>query len=386
MSSKNVDVLIVGAGIGGLTCAIACKQAGFSTTVLESNSEPSNIGAGIWLPPNALQVYEQIGILNDLFPLGWCINQINLISTFSGTLRETNLNNYLDKYKFTLLALHRARLLNFLVGKTGLQSIQFNTHIKQVKQNDSDVTVFLENGESITAKILIGADGIHSTVRNLVFGNKQIRYSGTSSFRGVINLSGIAEGKHESYEIWAPGHRLGYSLISDNEIYWYLTFGGNQSCFLPENERYRMLLNFVEKHLTSQVELFQAMKPEQIIQTDISELKPISQWNYKRICLLGDAAHAMTPNLGQGAAQAIEDALALTLALKRHGLNEYALAAYNATRIKKVNYILIKSREIGKICHIQSKILQAIRDYLIRITPHFIEEKIMNRIYILNSE
>ncbi|QLZ68529.1 monooxygenase [Legionella sp. PC1000] len=386
MPSKNVDILIIGAGMGGLTCAIACKQAGFLTTVLERNSEPGAIGAGIWLPPNALQVYEQIEILKDLFPLGYCINQINLISAFSGKLRETNLNNYLDKYKFTLLALHRARLLNFLVEKTGFQSIQFNSHIKNLKHHDSNVSVILENGEKITAKILIGADGIHSTIRNLVFGNTPIRYSGTSSFRGVINLSGITKGRHEAYEIWAPGHRLGYSLISEKEMYWYLTFDAKQSCFIPNDERYQMLLTFAEKYLTSEVELFQNMQPEQIIQTDISELKRIKQWNYNRICLLGDAAHAMTPNLGQGAAQAIEDALTLTLSLKKHGLNEHALSAYNATRIKKVRYIVTKSWEIGKMCHIQSKILQAIRDYLIRMTPHFIEESAMDRIYVLNSK
>ncbi|STY29661.1 NAD dependent epimerase/dehydratase [Legionella wadsworthii] len=382
MSSTQVDVLIIGGGIGGLTAGLACRQAGFSTLILECKDKPCEAGAGIWLPPNALQVYEHLGLIHDLFPFGCNINQINLMSTFSGMLRQTNLKNYLNEYKFTILALHRARLLNYLLQKTERNSLLFNQYIAEVQQQDASVTVSLNGGERITAKIIIGADGIHSLVRDLIFGKSQIRYSGSSSFRGVITLhEETALKKDEVYEIWAPGCRLGYSFISNNEIYWYLTFDAKQSCIFSSKEKYQFLSKCVDQHFPKQSELMRTMHPERIIHTDLTDLVPLKQWNHHRICLLGDAAHAMTPNLGQGAAQAIEDALALATTLKRFGLNQNALFEYNAIRIKKVNYIVKKSWDFGKLCHLRSRPKQATRDFLVRNMPHRVENKIMNQMY-----
>lgn len=382
MSSTQVDVLIIGAGIGGLTAGLACRQAGFSTLILECKEKPSEAGAGIWLPPNALQVYEHLGLIHDLFPIGCNINQINLMSTFSGMLRQTDLRNYLNEYKFTILALHRARLLNYLIEKTESNSFLFNQHITEIQQQNASVAVSLNGGDCITAKIIVGADGIYSLVRDLIFRKSQIRYSGSSSFRGIITLhKETTLEKDEVYEIWAPGCRLGYSFISENEIYWYLTFDAKQSCIMPSSEKYQFLSECVDLHFPKQSKLMRTMHPERIIQTDLTDLAPLKQWNHHRICLLGDAAHAMTPNLGQGAAQAIEDALALATMLKRFGLNQNALTEYNAIRIKKVNYIVKKSWNLGKLCHMSSRPKQATRDFLVRNMPHRLENKIMNQMY-----
>lgn len=381
MSSQNADILIIGAGIGGLTTAVACNQKGFSTIILERASELSEIGSGIWLAPNALQVYEMLGLVDELTALGHPIYQIKLCSTYSGEVRVTDINERWEQCKYPILAIQRIRLQKFLAKQLGSERIVFGAQINNIEQDEEGITVQLADDKRITARILVGADGLNSQVRRSIFHSNGLRYSGMSSFRGIAKPSHPMQETHTSYEIWAPGCRLGTSFISTDEMYWYLTFDAKLQNHFPPEMRHQTALALVKKYFANHIELIQQTDPKQIIQTDLSDLKIIKKWTHQRVCLLGDAAHATTPNLGQGSAQAIEDSMALALSLKKYGLTPKALNVYNTVRVKKAHYVVNKSWEIGKICHLRCKPLQAVRDFAMRWTPNFIENKMFNRLY-----
>ncbi|KTC85004.1 FAD-dependent monooxygenase [Legionella brunensis] len=378
MPSKSIDILIIGGGIGGLTTAIACHQVGFSTLILERSPHFSEIGAGIWIPPNAMQIFKMLNISEGFSELGYPIKKIKLATTHSGKLKEMSFR----RYKFNILAIHRAKLQEFLAQHIQENSILFDTNISGIHQNDAEVTVQLTTGEILKTKILVGADGLHSQVRHVMSHENGIRYSGSTSFRGIAKLDTNTNNMgNTSYEIWAPGCRLGFSLISAQEVYWYLTFATRPQNYFSQEEIFSLALSLVRKHFPQHINIIHCTKPQHIIQTDISDLKPLKHWSKNRIGLLGDAAHATRPNLGQGAGQAIEDAMALSLSLKKHGLEAKALEAYHAIRYKKTRFIVNQARFLGKMCHWSLPVLQSIRDFAIRNTPKFIEQKMMDKIY-----
>ncbi|MGQ3887671.1 FAD-dependent monooxygenase [Legionella sp. CNM-1927-20] len=378
--TKHVDILIVGAGIGGLTTAIACNQAGFSTLILEKEPQSSEIGAGIWLAPNALEVFRELKIVNNLFDLGFEIKQIRLDSISSGKLQTLTF----DRYRFNILAIHRARLQKYLTEQILPEGVYFGSHINSIEQNEIGVSVQLNTGKSFYSKILVGADGLRSQVRDLFFKKDVIRYSGSSSFRGIINLSTDPNPiDHTSYEIWAPGCKLGYSFISNNEKYWYISFKSKPESYFQKNEVHSAALAIASKYFVNHLELIEETSPNKVIQTDISDLLPLKAWSNNRVCLLGDAAHATTPHLGQGAAQAIEDAMALAFSLKKFGLNSQALKNYHLIRYKRAEYLVRKARTYGKISEWRSPILQAMRDFIIMKTPKFLINQNTDKIYLI---
>ncbi|QDP72321.1 FAD-binding protein [Legionella israelensis] len=377
-TATSVDVLIMGGGIGGLTTAIACQQAGFSSLILERASDFSEVGAGIWIAPNAMQIFDRLEIISGLTELGYPIDQIHLSSTYSGELQVMNF----QRYKFNILAIHRARLQKYLAQCIEQDQILFGRQVIHIEQESEEVTVQLASGETFRAKILVAADGLHSQVRKLIFKNDKTQYSGSSSFRGIVKLNPHSNHMdHTSYEIWAPGCKFGYSFISTSEQYWYLCFKAKAHTYLKSNEMHSFAKKLVAKYFLAQIDLIDQTAPGQIIQTDLSDLSPLPYWSDKRIALLGDAAHATTPHLGQGAAQAIEDAMALSLALKKYGLNEQALTRY-LIRHQKAEYLVRKARAYGNMSESSSPFFQIIRDMAIRNTPQFIMDKMSDKIFI----
>ncbi|WP_131782945.1 FAD-dependent monooxygenase [Legionella gresilensis] len=377
--TKKVDILIIGAGIGGLTTAVACNKAGFTTLIIEKESQPSEIGAGIWLAPNALEIYRELNLTNNLFDLGFAIKQIKLASTSSGQLHTLTL----DRSKFNILAIHRARLQKYLTEHVLLKDVYFGKSITSIEQNDTGVSVELNTGEILCGKILVGADGLHSQVRNLFFQKNVVRYSGSSSFRGIVNLSILPDSiDNTSYQIWAPGCKLGYSFISNHEKYWYISFKSKPGNYFNKDDAHSTALTLTSKFFVNHIKLIEQTCPHSTIQTDISDLLPLKTWYNNRICLLGDAAHATTPHLGQGAAQAIEDAMALAFSLKKLGLNAKALKNYHQVRHKKAEYLVRKAKTYGKMSEWHSPFLQAIRDTIIRKTPKFLINYTTDKIFL----
>jgi 2-polyprenyl-6-methoxyphenol hydroxylase-like FAD-dependent oxidoreductase len=207
-----------------------------------------------------------------------------------------------------------------------------------------------------------------------------MRYSGTSSYRGIVSAPGFFKDPHRGVEIWGPGCRLGYSHINSDDIYWYLTFDAPAHESKTPDERKAHAQELMQ-HFPDEAPMIARTAPEQIIHTDIGDIKPTDDWVKGRVALLGDAAHATTPNLGQGAAQALEDAWALSLALKNAGAEASALTAYRNVRRTKALWIVKQSWSFQSLCHLKSGWRQSLRDFVVRHAPAAIQRSSLNRIY-----
>ncbi len=372
--AQEWDVIIVGGGIGGLACAQFLRRIGLRILVLERSQGLNEVGAGLQLAPNAQAALREIQLLDELMPLAWKLKQVELRSTRSGRLA------LMESGSDFLLAVHRARLQKILARDLSQDLLRFDVQIQTITPDGDRVKVALVNGETLLARLLIGADGLRSQVRSLLFPQVTYRYSGTSSYRGIAEAPGFLKDPHQGAEIWGPGCRIGYSQINSSEIYWYLTFDAPPLETRSAGERKAHALSLME-HFPDQKNLIERTELDHIIHTDIGDIKPTANWVQGRVALLGDAAHATTPNLGQGAAQALEDAWALGLAMKKFGPEPIALEAYQAVRQDKALWIVRQSWSFQSICHLKKSWQQSLRDFAVKHLPSSMQKANLQRIY-----
>lgn len=364
----NIDILIQGAGIGGLTLAIALLQKGYSVRVVERASALSEIGAGIWMAANPMQVFDRLGFAQKITDAGWMVHRVTLQDYNGDILQVADLSEVSSLFGFETIALHRSVLQKVLFEQLPSGIIIFAEEVKNITQSNDSVSVQLTDDSRINARLVVGADGIHSSIRQLASLGGEKRYSGSSSYRAIARGTRLLapEFDHDAYEIWGKGCRLGFSKINAEDYYWYMTFDSAPGKSLLPAERKIHAEALFPKFFPQWIGLFQNTLPDQILQTDISDLKRLGAWASGRIGLIGDAAHATTPNLGQGGAMAIEDAFTLANAVQQAGLNEKAFELYEKQRREKVDWTVSTSWSIGRICHYKNPIARTLRNTLLK--------------------
>jgi 2-polyprenyl-6-methoxyphenol hydroxylase-like FAD-dependent oxidoreductase len=297
------------------------------------------------------------------------------------------MSRFAEEFGFETIALHRAVLQRLLFEQLEPDSVGFQCEVQSAEQSSNQVIGRLTDGSSFTAAILIGADGFRSQIREMAGLGGIKRYSGSSSYRAIARGAQIlsADAEHEAYEIWAPGCRLGFSKINAKDYYWYMTFDAPAGEAFSADERKAHAEMLFRTHFSRWTDLLQATKPEDILRTDISDLEPLAQWSSGRIGLIGDAAHATTPNLGQGGAMAVEDALVLADVFQSLGLEAAAWKRFEQLRRKKVEWTVATSWSIGKICHIGNPLFRLLRNFVLRKSPDSVTLKQLQRMYKLES-
>ncbi|MDH5380545.1 MAG: FAD-dependent monooxygenase [Cyclobacteriaceae bacterium] len=374
-------ITIIGAGIGGLTTAIALKKQGFEVEIFEQSKEFTNAGSGILLAPNAMQVFKTIAVYNDVLQMGNYVKRLKAVTKNLSTLSNMEYKKFEDEYGVKTIAIHRATLHKVLMSHLSDIPIHVNKKVESVYQENEEVQISFTDGSHHKTELLIGADGLHSPIRKSIFNNTSLRDSGQVCWRGIseIKLNGGLE--EELNECWGKGKRFGFVRISYNQIYWFAVLNKKQ---YPDSNT----------NLTSAFELFhptilnliKSTPAEKIIHNEIWDLKPIENWFSGNICLLGDAAHATTPNMGQGAAQAIESALALSLCLKESPDNtQKAFQRYQELRKEKANYITNTSWRIGKIAQTNNTVLCILRNLISKVMPASVMEKQNKKVYDINT-
>ncbi len=381
------DVLIQGAGIGGLTLAIALQQRGYKVKIVERSAGLVEVGAGIWMAANPMQVFTRLGFAEKISEAGWAVKLLRLQDWKSGDIRTTDMSQIAQEYGFETIALHRSVLQRLLFEQLEANSVRFGCEVASVTQSGEQVFASLSDGSRCAAAIVVGADGFNSQMRRMAGLGGEKRYSGSSSYRAIARGASIlpAEAEHEAYEIWAKGCRVGFSKINVDDYYWYMTFDAPAAEASLESERKTHAETLFRTYFPQWIGLLKNTRTQDILRTDISDLKPLTQWSSGRIGLIGDAAHATTPNLGQGGAMAVEDALALADAFKILGLNEAAWKRFEQLRRKKVDWTVSTSWFIGKICHVGNPLLRSLRNMALKKTPDSVTKKQIQRFYSLDS-
>lgn len=375
-----MKIAIIGAGIGGLTTALALKKAGISFKIYESADELKPVGAGIILAMNAMRVYFDLGMADKIAKSGNQISTINLTKPNFDKLSSSDLGFFEKQYNVSTTAIHRADLHKVLAEEVGQEHIVLGKRLQNIIQTETNNCLEFEDGTLAEAQYLIGADGIRSVVRTQLFPESEYRDAGQWCWRGVVDaIEGLETYQNEATEAWGKGTRFGFVQLNDRQLYWY--FLADKDMAEADSD----IIPFLKEYHPSVEQIIKATPKQNWFVSPIMDLKPIQQWSLDKVCLIGDAAHATTPNLGQGACQAIEDAYVLGKLLQKHSINE-AFRLYPLLRKEKAHAVVNMSWKIGKLSQLRNPLAIAFRDFVMKTTPDYLNRKQLEKLFALEKK
>ncbi len=374
---------IIGAGIGGLMTAIAFEKAHIEYQVFERVSSFGDVGAGIWLSPNALQVLDYFGLLQEVQQNGNSIDRITIGLPDLSPISDSPQEAIKERFGYSTIAIHRGALQKILVNNIPREKLHFEKSFSSIENSQKNITsIFFEDGSSVKTNFIIGADGIHSKVRQHIFPNSKTRYSGQTCWRGIAHTTLDSEFDHRVYELWGNQIRFGISRISEGQYYWFAVALDEANKKDNPSETKIKLLAMFETFDSSVLKLIASTPDDKILRNDILDLNPLNQWHKNNICLIGDAGHATTPNMGQGGAQAIEDAYYLSHIIKQNSCDD-TFQQFQKKRFSKVNSIVKQSWTTGKIAH--WKYGKRIRNMIFKSIPNKLVIKKMLDMYEIDK-
>jgi 2-polyprenyl-6-methoxyphenol hydroxylase-like FAD-dependent oxidoreductase len=346
-----VRIVVVGGGIGGLALARELARRDLAVVVLERAAKLGTVGAGIIMNPNAMAVLEASGLAAGVRAQS---RPYLARDTFDHRGRWLATRNYRPLYDDGRLAVgalvHRAHLHQCLYDGLPAGTVHFDARVRAVHVSPDGVRAETESGETFTGDVLVGADGIRSTVRSQCFGANEPIYLGYRSHRFVVETG---EGLEHFSEFLGRGRRVGLVPIGGDQLYVWTTFNSAPASRAWGLESVAALRSLFGDFTDARVRgVFDRLpSTESVLCTDIEEIRqPV--WVAGRVALLGDAAHALTPNMGQGAGMAMEDGVVLAeeLLLADRGAKDVpaALAGYLARRRPRVETIVRLSRVVGE--------------------------------------
>jgi 2-polyprenyl-6-methoxyphenol hydroxylase-like FAD-dependent oxidoreductase len=353
----NVNVAVVGGGIGGLSVALALVGDGHQVTVVERAERFEAVGAGIVLAPNAVHVLAALGV--DLAGAGRALARMEVRAATGDPLNAVDLRELARRhgptYGIARPVLH-ARLAAALPPSV---EVVLGAPVTSVRETGDGVVVELP-GTQRRFDVVVAADGLRSAVRPLIGGPGDLRYSGTTCWRGVLPLPA----GDVAVEAWGAGTRVGVVPVDEVSAYYYLVRSASPG--EPGPASADLLRAAFAGYRGIAGEVVRALTQLPPLHHDLFELdRPF--WGRSRVLLLGDAAHAMTPNQGQGAAMAIEDAAALVAALR--GGVAGAARRYADLRGSRVRRVQLTSRRIGMVAHLGGARARPLRDAVMRLAP-----------------
>jgi 2-polyprenyl-6-methoxyphenol hydroxylase-like FAD-dependent oxidoreductase len=349
-----MKAVIIGGGIAGLASALALTRRGWQVEVFERAPEFTEIGAGLSLWPNALRALDALGAGGQVRGRAVLQGPVGIRDPAGRWLSRTDAADLQRRYGLTAM-IHRADLLEVLRAAVPEGVLRPGTLVSAVR---ADGTVTHSGGEC-RADLVVGADGVRSATRRSVWPTAQEpRYVGYTSWRMVCPPVPVTE----TSEWWGRGERFGYSPLPDGRIYVYATANAQEGASdggLPELRR-----RFGGWHHPIPA-LLDAAEAGSVIHHDLYELPALKTYTSGAVVLAGDAAHAMTPNLGQGACQALEDAVVLGNVMASGD----GLAAYDRQRRPRTQMIVRRSRQVGAAAQWASPAAVKLRDTALRLTP-----------------
>ncbi len=378
------DFIISGGGIGGLSVAVALQKLGYTIKVYEAAAEYLPVGAGLILSINAMKAYEVIGIADSIKAVGRVINEAQVCTQYGKVLAGSNFKTIGQKYGTSSYAIHRADLHDVLLTNLKADTVVLNKRTHSFSQKEEGVQLNFTDDTQVNARFLIAADGIYSPIRRQLHPNARPRYSGYTCWRGLCELEYPNYEQHIMTESWGWGERFGIVPLKDGQTYWFMVKNAPaRDPLMSAYDKEKMIQVFSHWH-EPVVPLLRATEEVHIIWNDIIDIEPLKEWGKNKVTLLGDAAHATTPNMGQGAAQSIEDAAFLMQCIQKYDASETAFRQYEKLRIPRTNSIIKKSWDIGRIAQLENPILTFFRDKMVGFTPNSFNNKMLDSLFSIN--
>lgn len=372
--------LIIGGGIGGLAAAIALRRLGIEAVVYERAPELGEVGAGLSLWANAMQALHQLGLAEAVAAAGAPVAHSQLRTWDGRVLSEFTLGGPAAAPGTTSVCIHRAHLQEVLLRALDPSVVRLGFHCLGFQQDTAGVVARFANGEEARADFLVGADGIHSMVRAQLHPDQKLRYAGYLAWRGIAPLEhpSLAEGR--TFVNWGRGRTFGALAIGPGRVYWFGTSNSAAGSPEPPVARQQEVLACFSGWQEPVAALVQATPGAEILRNDVYDLKPLNHWGEGRVTLLGDAAHAATPNLGQGACQSLEDAVALAQAFKANNEVAAALRKYEAFRRGRTAFIIRLSRWQGTLEQWENPLACRLRNAAVKLVPTGIKRRGFQRL------
>lgn len=343
--------------MGGLTTALALQQAGIRVSVYEQAPALGEVGAGLTLASNASRILQHLGlgaVLEDLavIPGRGAVKHYRTGRTLVDIPRGTT---QLERFGAPYCQIHRHDLHQALVAavvSADRNCLHLGCKLEDFGQDAQSVTALFTNGRTARGDLLIGCDGIRSTVRARLFGTEDPRFTGYVAWRGLVPMERLSASLVvPDSAVWiGPGHFLTRYKIRRGEVLNYIAIARTNH-WVEEGWSVRstvdaLLAEFRDFEPTAR-SILMATPPDQCFKWGIFDRDPLPVWSTGRVALLGDAAHPTTPFLGQGAAIALEDGMVLARAIAAAGSVAEALARYEKARVARANGVLLASRENG---------------------------------------
>jgi 2-polyprenyl-6-methoxyphenol hydroxylase-like FAD-dependent oxidoreductase len=358
-----VKALVIGAGIAGLSAAIALRRAGHDVVVFERAHRLEEIGAGIALSANALNAFEALDLAEAVRAHGAEARRLVLRTWRGDVLTRLELEPGRES-----VGIHRGRLQNVLLRALSAEDVRLGRRCVAFVQDRTGVTAQFADGAEERGDALVGADGIHSAIRETLFGPERPRYAGYAGWRATAQLEPELFPRGEFWESWGCGVRVGLVDIGQGEVYWFVSETVPERATPPDRPKTVFLERFRAWHEPIQAAMA-ATDENRITRTLIYDRTPIRRWGEGRVTLVGDAAHPMTPNLGQGACQAVEDAAVLGWTCEEKPDVVAALRQYEARRLRRANAVAGLSWRTGRFAQAQDVRVCRLRDAIMRLTP-----------------
>lgn len=354
-----LKLIISGAGIGGLTAALCAQHFGHDVKIFEQASKLDDIGAGIQVPPNAMKVFEALGIQTDLTEAGFLPEAIETRMGRSGMelFRAPLGADSVARWGAAYLHIHRADYVNVLaraLEKRCANALQLDQAIVDYTQSETGIWAILSDGSKIEGDVLIAADGIHSPLRTKMLGNDKAVFTGNVAWRAVVPISRLGadaprptacawmgSGKHCVTYRLRQGELANFVGVVEREDW-------TKESWTEKGTHKEALADFGDWHPTIRKILTEA---DTLYRWALFDRPPLRTWIDGRIALLGDAAHPMLPFMAQGAAMAVEDAWAVTQKLTQTKDINQALKAYEKLRFGRTSRIQALSRANAKTFH-----------------------------------
>ncbi|HYG18560.1 MAG TPA: FAD-dependent monooxygenase [Ohtaekwangia sp.] len=373
---------IVGGGIGGLTLAIAMQRNGYQVVVYENAPEMKLLGAGLGLSANAIKALMAIGLHEDILEKGKILRTMRIKSSNGRVLSESDSEKVSARYgavnNFTI---HRAELHEVLLRRLAPGTLQLNKGCTDYIDEGSSIRLLFSDGSSATADYVIACDGIHSIFRKKLVPGSVPRYAGYTCWRAVTDKLPAHFNTNETSETWGRGSRFGIVPLTNNRVYWFACLNAPQND--PAMRAYTttdLLRHFGNFH-TPVPQLINGTDSSKLIWADIIDVAPLTRFAFGRIVLMGDTAHATTPNMGQGACMAIEDAAVLVNCLAHTPSVPEAFQAFESRRIPRTTKIVNRSLQLGRVAQLENPLLMALRNTALRLTPPRVAEKQVEFLY-----
>ena len=369
-------IAVIGGGIGGLAAALALERRGAEAIVCEQSAELSEIGAGLNLTPNAVKTFRALGIEQEIEGIGYGSDFLLIRSWKSGRyISRTRRGDFRERYGAPNFTVHRADLLAVLGGALKTTQLRLSHRCVGAETRNGVAVARFEGGGEVEADIVVGADGIHSAVRESVFGTDTPRFTGCICWRGMAPVEAvprdinIADGL-----IWMGphGHVVHYPVRRGDLL--------NIVAHLDSDA-------WTEESWTRECDVAEPMAAYAAWNPALTRIfpcstrwykwalydrEPLERWSRGRVTLLGDAAHAMLPYLGQGAAMAVEDGFALAALVARQPDDlDSALLAYECVRAPRARAAVMGSRFRARENHLASPLKQLKRNVMFALREKF---------------